>query len=70
MKENILNQLSEIFEQEINDLNVNFKDLEAWDSLTALSIIALADSKYKKKLTNDILSQLTTIDDLVNYILE
>jgi acyl carrier protein len=70
MKENILNQLSEIFEQEINDLNVDFKDLEAWDSLTALSIIALADSKYKKKLTNDILKQLTTIDDLVNYILD
>jgi acyl carrier protein len=70
MKENILNQLSEIFEQEIYDINVNFKDLEAWDSLTALSIIALADSKYKKKLTNDILNQLKTIDDLVKYILE
>ncbi len=70
MKENILNQLSEIFEQEIYDINVNFKDLEAWDSLTALSIIALADSNYKKKLTNDILNQLKTFDDLVNYILE
>jgi acyl carrier protein len=70
MKENILNQLSEIFEQEIHDLSVDFKDLEAWDSLTALSIIALADSKYKKKLTNDILKNLTTINDLVNYILD
>jgi acyl carrier protein len=70
MRENILNQLTEIFEQDINDLNVNFKDLDAWDSLTALSIIAFVDSDYKKKLTNDILKQLTTIDDLVNYILE
>jgi acyl carrier protein len=70
MRENILNQLTEIFEQDINDLNVNFKDLDAWDSLTALSIIAFVDSDYKKKLTNDILKQLTTIDDLVNFILE
>jgi acyl carrier protein len=70
MIENILDQLSEIFEQEINDLNVNFKDLDAWDSLTALSIIALADSNYKKQLTNDKIKQLTTIGELVNYFLE
>jgi acyl carrier protein len=70
MRENILNQLTEIFEQDINDLNVNFKDLDAWDSLTALSIIAFVDSDYKKKLTNDILKKLITIDDLVNFILE
>ena len=30
-----------------------FRDLEEWDSLTALSLIAMADEEYAVKLTGD-----------------
>lgn len=69
MKEKLLAQLSEIFELEIIDLNEKFKNLDMWDSLTALSIIALADSEYKKKISNDNFKEITTIEELIKFIL-
>ena len=69
MKEKLLAQLSEIFELEIIDLNEKFKNLDMWDSLTALSIIALADSEYQKKISNDNFKEITTIEELIKCIL-
>lgn len=69
MKEKLLAQLSEIFELEIIDLNEKFKNLDMWDSLTALSIIALADSEYQKKISNDNFKEITTIEELIKFIL-
>lgn len=69
MKEKLLAQLAEIFELEKINLNDEFKNIDTWDSLTALSIIALVDSEYKKKLTNGSFNEITTFDELVNIIL-
>ncbi len=70
MKEELLNKIAEILEVDHVNINDNLKDFEEWDSLTALSIIALADSEYNKKLTNDLLKEFKTINDLVNFILD
>lgn len=69
MKEELLNKIAEILEVDQVNLNDNFKNFEEWDSLTGLSIISMVHSDYNKKLTNEILNDLQTIDDLVNYIL-
>lgn len=69
MKEQLLDKLAEILEVEQVSLNDELDSYDEWDSLTALSIIALADSDYDKKLTNDIIKEFKTINDLVSFIL-
>jgi acyl carrier protein len=69
MEEQLLDKLAEILEVEQVSLNDELDSYEEWDSLTALSIIALADSDYDKKLTNDIIKEFKTINDLVSFIL-
>lgn len=69
MKEELLDKLAEILEVEQVFLNDELESFDEWDSLTALSIIALADSDYNKKLTNNLLKEFKSIEDLVNFIL-
>lgn len=49
--EELVQKLAEILE--VNDLDVTkkFSDYEEWDSLAALTIIALLDSDYKLAMT-------------------
>ncbi|MDR3339760.1 MAG: acyl carrier protein [Candidatus Symbiothrix sp.] len=42
----LFGQLVELFEVESLDSNDNLVDLDMWDSLTQLSIIALAEENY------------------------
>lgn len=45
-----------------------FKELDEWSSLVALSIIAMADEIYDKQITGADLRRNATIEDLYNYI--
>ena len=45
-----------------------YKTLEEWNSLTALSIIAMVDDNYNKTITGANLRENTTIQDLFNYV--
>jgi len=47
---------------------VKFRDLAEWDSLVALSIIAMADEKYGFKLTGDDIKSSVTVADLFQKI--
>ena len=58
MEEQLLDKLAEILEVDQVSLSDELESFDEWDSLTALSIIALADSNYNKKLTNDLLKEL------------
>jgi acyl carrier protein len=69
MKDELLEKLAEILEVDQVSINDKLESYEEWDSLTALTIIALADSDYNKKLTNDMLKEFKTIDDIVNFII-
>ena len=69
MKEELLNKIAEILDVDHVNMNDSLKDFEEWDSLTRLSIIAMSHSDYNKKITNEILNNLQTVEDLANFIL-
>lgn len=46
----------------------NFKELECWDSITALTLIALLDSEFEFKLTGESLRNCNTIHDLFELV--
>jgi acyl carrier protein len=46
----------------------NFKELECWDSITALTLIALFDSEFEFKLTGDALRNCNIILDLFELL--
>lgn len=45
-----------------------FRDLEEWDSLTALSLIAMVDEEYSVKLTGDDIKSSTSLNDIFEII--
>lgn len=49
--------------------NTLFKDLEEWDSLTNLSLMAMVDSDFNVKLNADEIKNCNTISDLFNTII-
>ncbi|NEW78098.1 MAG: acyl carrier protein [Gelidibacter sp.] len=58
--ENFLEQMAELFEVDSVNLQDEVIAFDAWDSLTGLSIIALADDEYGITITvNDILEAKT-----------
>ena len=48
--------------------DTEYKTLDEWNSLTALSIIAMVDDNYNKTITGATLRENTTIQDLFNCI--
>jgi len=50
------------------DSETKFRDIEEWDSLTSLSIIAMVDEEYHVKLSGEDFRQSSTIQDLFDII--
>ena len=48
--------------------NTVFRDLEEWDSLTALSLIAMVDEEYSLKLTGDDIKKSISLQDVFEKI--
>lgn len=45
-----------------------FKNLNEWSSLTALSIIAMVDEEFDKRITGADIRNASTIEDLYNLV--
>ena len=45
-----------------------FKELDEWSSLIALSVIAMVDEEYDKRITGADLRSVATIEELYNVI--
>jgi acyl carrier protein len=62
----------QLFDQNEIGLNNNtvFRDLEDWDSLTAMAVIAMVQDRYNIKIDVANFNKLTTIGDLYQYINE
>lgn len=45
-----------------------FHDLDEWSSLTALSIIAMADEEYDVTLKGNDINEAKTVEDLYNIV--
>jgi acyl carrier protein len=69
MKTKLMEELSEILETSVLSENDKLADFECWDSLTALSIIALASENYSVIISNSDLSKINTVKDLVETII-
>jgi acyl carrier protein len=70
MKKQLLDKIAEILEVDSVSVQDQLSSFEEWDSLTALSIIAMVYGDYSKKLTNEQLKNFSTIGDLVTYVLD
>ena len=46
----------------------DYKSLDEWNSLTALSIISMVDEAYDKTITGADLRNHTTIQELANFV--
>jgi len=71
MKTNkFLSELSETLELEEIELNLhtNLKDLEEFDSLSVLSIIAMIDEQLGKRLSGNDFNSITTVKSLMELI--
>lgn len=63
------------FAEQYDDVNVdnlspetNFRDVEGWSSLVALSVIAMVDEEYDVSLKGDDISNHSTIQELFNVV--
>lgn len=70
-----LNTFVSKFEKQLDDVEPEtltgdtvFRDIEEWDSMTALTIIAMVDEEYAVKLTGNDIKGSETIEDLYNII--
>lgn len=64
------------FAEQFDDLDANvltpeteFKQLEDWNSLVALSVIAMIDEEYDVTLKGKDITGASTIEDLYNIVL-
>lgn len=67
-----LELMGELFEETPIDqiiLTAKFKNLEEWDSLIALSLIAIFDSEYNLRLSGDQIRSANTLEDLYKLTL-
>ena len=67
--EKLINKLSEIFEVENIDINLKFSELEEWDSLTRLTLLAMLDSDYNLNLTDSDLIKFENIKEFCDYVI-
>lgn len=70
LKDFIENFASQFDEMDAADLNAKteFKTLEEWSSMMALSIIAMVDEEYDVRIKGDDIRQSSTIEDLFNIV--
>jgi acyl carrier protein len=47
---------------------INFKELDEWDSMTAMILIGYVSGEFNVTLTADDLEELTTLDSVVTKI--
>ena len=66
-----INNFAEQFDDtDVSEMNAQtiFKDLDEWNSLIALSVIAMIDEQYDVTLKGNDISNATTIEDLFNTV--
>ena len=64
---NLFKETLELIDSEIN-LTTKFRDLENWDSLSFLSILAMIDEEYDVVIEGSDFRNLVTIEDLISEI--
>lgn len=70
IKEGKLALLEEMLDLEEGSLNENMElgDIDAWDSMAVISLIALADEHFGKSLTAVQIKKFKTIKDILDFL--
>jgi acyl carrier protein len=70
MQAKFLELIQEVFEIEDTSIDKDtfFRDLDSWDSLTHLSLIAMIDEEYGVTIEDDKFKTLMTLNDLFEEI--
>lgn len=70
-----LNEFVKVFAEQFDDTSVEkfkpetrFRELDEWDSLTALSIIAMVDEELEKQITGSDIRSISTIEELFKLV--
>lgn len=66
-----VSNIAEQFEESENvnfTQSTNFRELEEWSSLLALSVIAMIDEEYNVKVKGDEIKKCITIEDLFKIV--
>ncbi len=63
----LLEDLMELDEGEL-DVNAELDDIEEWDSLSKLSLMATIKKLYNKAITVDELKNFKTVKDICDYL--
>ena len=69
-KSEFIDQLKETLELEDRELTAetNLKNLEEFDSLAAMYLIAMVDESFGKELSADEIRSITTVSSLIDII--
>tara|TARA_Y100001958_G_C20930408_1_gene340979 strand:- start:47 stop:274 length:228 start_codon:yes stop_codon:yes gene_type:complete len=73
METEFLINFKDILDEEPNiDLNINsnFRDLDEWDSLAALSLIAMIDEEYNVIITGEQINKMNTLKEILDFIID
>lgn len=70
-----IQEFIEKFEQQLEDVEpgtitatTNYRELEEWDSMTSLVIIAMVDREYNKQISGNDIMNAATVEELFNII--
>lgn len=71
-----LQQFTELFAEQFDESEdvvfegaTIFKDIDEWDSMVALSIIAMVDDEFEKTINGDVIKNANTIEELYNKVI-
>lgn len=69
-KEEKLELIADILELEVSDITEDMKleEIEEWDSLSKLSLMALVKKHFGKKMTQEEIREFTLVSDIVDYM--
>jgi acyl carrier protein len=68
-KHKLLEKIKETLQREENlSLDMKLKDIEEWDSLGIISMIALYDQLFSIVLTQEQLNSCKTVEDVINLV--
>lgn len=70
MKNFIVNFADQFDETEVNEITpeTEFKGLDEWSSLQALSVIAMCDEEYEVEIKGDDIRNASTVEELFNIV--
>jgi acyl carrier protein len=61
-------EMAEILEEDDVQPSDKLNDFESWDSLAALSVLAMADGKFGVNLASEEVNRVETVEDLYRLI--